>query len=86
MTVDAASILSELLRSQTSDREKSRKYQYQIRDLERNGDQNFRKLITTIDESFIIPLDREDISRLSNHIEKVLNHTRKLPTNSYCSM
>jgi len=78
MTVDAASLLTELMRSQTGDRDKSIKFQFQIRDLEKNGDQNFRKLITSIDESFITPLDREDISRLNNHIEKVLNHTRKV--------
>jgi len=78
MTVDAASLLTELMRSIAGDRDKSRKFQFQIRDLEKNGDQNFRKLITSIDESFITPLDREDISRLNNHIEKVLNHTRKV--------
>lgn len=65
----------------TSNLDKGKLYQSQIRDLEHEGNHLVRKLYVTIDETFVTPLDREDISRISQAIEKIINNTRRIADN-----
>ncbi|MBD0359824.1 MAG: DUF47 domain-containing protein, partial [Nitrososphaeraceae archaeon] len=46
-----------------------------IKDLEHEGDQIAHKLFTLLAQTFVTPLDREDISRLASAIDEVLNYT-----------
>jgi predicted phosphate transport protein (TIGR00153 family) len=46
-----------------------------IRDLEHEGDEITHNLFTIIDRTFITPLDREDISRLTGAIDEILDYT-----------
>lgn len=46
-----------------------------IRDLEHEGDEITHNLFTIIDRTFITPLDREDISRLTSAIDEILDYT-----------
>ncbi|HKG40557.1 MAG TPA: DUF47 family protein [Nitrososphaeraceae archaeon] len=46
-----------------------------IKDLEHEGDQIAHKLFTVLAQTFVTPLDREDISRLATAIDEVLNFT-----------
>jgi len=46
-----------------------------IKDLEHEGDQIAHKLFTILAQTFVTPLDREDISRLATAIDEVLNFT-----------
>jgi|SRR5919202_3109711 predicted phosphate transport protein (TIGR00153 family) len=48
---------------------------YKIKDLEHEGDQIAHKLFTSLSQTFVTPLDREDISRLASAIDEVLNYT-----------
>ncbi len=77
LVVGAASKLLELAKA-TEYVDTVKQYQSQIRNLERDGIQITRKLFNIIDETFVTPLDREDISRLSTFIEKILNHIKKV--------
>ncbi len=45
-----------------------------IRELEHQGDKITHKLFTIIDKTFVTPLDREDISKLTSAIDEVLDH------------
>ncbi|MFZ0510399.1 MAG: DUF47 family protein [Candidatus Nitrosopolaris sp.] len=78
IVVRATSTLIELATTIATNPDKCRQYQSQIRDFERDGDQLNRKLFTILDETFVTPLDREDLSKVSNYIEKILNHTHKV--------
>jgi predicted phosphate transport protein (TIGR00153 family) len=46
-----------------------------IKDLEHEGDQIAHNLFTILAQTFVTPLDREDISRLASAIDEVLNYT-----------
>jgi uncharacterized protein len=46
-----------------------------IKDLEHEGDKIAHKLSTILAQTFVTPLDREDISRLASSIDEVLNYT-----------
>jgi predicted phosphate transport protein (TIGR00153 family) len=46
-----------------------------IKDLEHEGDKIAHKLYTILAQTFVTPLDREDISRLASSIDEVLNYT-----------
>ena len=46
-----------------------------IKDLEHEGDEIAHKLFTILAQTFVTPLDREDISRLAGAIDEVLNYT-----------
>ena len=46
-----------------------------IKDLEHEGDQIAHKLFAILAQTFVTPLDREDISRLASAIDEVLNYT-----------
>ncbi|TLX68860.1 MAG: DUF47 family protein [Thaumarchaeota archaeon] len=45
-----------------------------IKELEHQGDKITHKLFTIIDKTFVTPLDREDISKLTSAIDEVLDY------------
>src|ERR671922_2398019 len=46
-----------------------------IKDLEHEGDKITHDLFTVLSQTFVTPLDREDISRRTSSIDEVLNYT-----------
>jgi uncharacterized protein len=77
----ATATLLELSMTVATNVEESKQHQSEIRDLEREGNQIVRKLFNIVDETFVTPLDREDISRISKAIEKILNNTQRVADN-----
>src|SRR5919202_4428080 len=69
--VKATSSLFELV----TDYEMVAERNMKIKDLEHEGDQIAHKLFTILAHTFVTPLDREDISRLTSSIDEVLNYT-----------
>ena len=69
--VKATSTLMELISNYDSMMEKNSI----IKELEHQGDKITHKLHTIIDKTFVTPLDREDISKLTSAIDEVLDHT-----------
>jgi len=69
--VKAAGALVELIANYENLAEK----QKQIKDFEHEGDQIAHKLFNVLDELFVTPLDREDISRLTSAIDQILDYT-----------
>ena len=47
----------------------------QIKDLEHEGDNITHNLFTTLSQTFVTPLDREDIAGLASAIDEVLDYT-----------
>ena len=69
--VEATSLLTELL----SDYEKSlSENRDKIKDLEVKGDSITHELFTTLSQTFVTPLDREDLSGLTSTIDQVLDY------------
>ena len=69
--VEATSLLIELL----SDYEKSlSENKNKIKDLEVKGDSITHELFTTLSQTFVTPLDREDLSGLTSTIDQVLDY------------
>ncbi len=69
--VEATSLLTELL----SDYEKSlSENKNKIKDLEVKGDSITHELFTTLSQTFVTPLDREDLSGLTSTIDQVLDY------------
>ncbi len=77
----ATATLLDLSMTVSTNLDESKLHQSQIRDFERDGNQLVRKLFTIVDETFVTPLDREDISRISKAIEKILNNTQRVADN-----
>jgi hypothetical protein len=46
-----------------------------IRDLEHEGDRITHDLYTELDKTFVTPLDREDISKLTGAVDEILDYT-----------
>lgn len=46
-----------------------------IKDLEHEGDKITHDLYTIIDKTFVTPLDREDISKLTGAVDEILDYT-----------
>ncbi len=46
-----------------------------IRDLEHNGDRITHDLYTVLDKTFVTPLDREDILKLTSAVDEILDYT-----------
>jgi predicted phosphate transport protein (TIGR00153 family) len=46
-----------------------------IKDLEHQGDEIAHSLFNAVDQTFVTPIDREDISRLTSAIDEVLDYT-----------
>jgi predicted phosphate transport protein (TIGR00153 family) len=69
--VEATSLLTELL----TDYEKSlSENKGKIKDLEVKGDSITHELFTTLSQTFVTPLDREDLSGLTSTIDQVLDY------------
>ncbi|MGZ8890553.1 MAG: DUF47 domain-containing protein [Nitrososphaeraceae archaeon] len=69
--VEATSLLTELL----TDYEKSlSENKDKIKDLEVIGDSITHELFTTLSQTFVTPLDREDLSGLTSTIDQVLDY------------
>jgi predicted phosphate transport protein (TIGR00153 family) len=69
--VEATSLLIEFL----SDYEKSHsENKDKIKDLEVKGDSITHELFTTLSQTFVTPLDREDLSGLTSTIDQVLDY------------
>ena len=66
----ATSALVELVTEYDNILEKNSK----IKELEHHGDKITHRLHTIIDKTFVTPLDREDISRLTSAIDEVLDY------------
>jgi uncharacterized protein Yka (UPF0111/DUF47 family) len=50
-------------------------YLSKISDMEHEGDEFVDKLFSIIDQSFVTPLDREDISKLTSSLNEILDYT-----------
>jgi uncharacterized protein len=50
-------------------------YLSRISDMEHEGDEFVHKLFSIIDQSFVTPLDREDISKLTSSLDEILDYT-----------
>jgi predicted phosphate transport protein (TIGR00153 family) len=46
-----------------------------IKDLEHEGDRITHELYTILDKTFVTPLDREDISKLTGAVDEILDYT-----------
>ena len=68
--VRATSSLVELLTHYDAVTERKSK----IKDLEHEGDRITHELFTITSQTFVTPLDREDISRLTTSIDEVVNY------------
>ncbi len=51
-------------------------YLSKITDMEHEGDEIAHKLFNIIDQTFVTPIDREDISRLTSSIDEILDYTQ----------
>ena len=69
--VKATSVLAESISNYSTLKEKNSI----LKELEHEGDQFTHKVFTTIDKTFITPLDKEDISELTSTIDQVLDAT-----------
>ena len=69
-TVEAATLLQELLRAEASRRNA---IVDQIKRLEHQADQVTHDVVTRLDRVFITPLDREDIYRLAQELDTVVD-------------
>ena len=69
-TVEAATLLQELLRAETARRTA---IVDQIKRLEHQADQVTHEVVTRLDRVFITPLDREDIHLLASRLDDVID-------------
>ena len=69
--VKATSVLAESISNYSTLKEKNSI----LKELEHEGDQFTHRVFTTIDKTFITPLDKEDISELTSTIDQVLDAT-----------
>src|SRR6476646_11014225 len=67
--VKATSVLAESISNYSTLKEKNSI----LKELEHEGDQFTHKVFTTIDKTFVTPLDKEDISELTSTIDQVLD-------------
>jgi uncharacterized protein len=51
-------------------------YLSKITDMEHEGDEIAHKVFNIIDQTFVTPIDREDISRLTSSIDEILDYTQ----------
>ena len=69
--VKATSALAELISNFDNIQERKAA----IRELEHEGDRITHDLYTIIDKTFVTPLDREDISKLTGSVDEILDYT-----------
>jgi len=53
-----------------------------ITDMEHEGDEFVHKLFSIIDQTFVTPIDREDISKLTSSLDEILDYTQVPLTDS----
>jgi len=70
--VKATSTLLELITKY----EKVTEYNSKISNMEHEGDEIAHKLFNIIDQTFVTPIDREDISKLTSAIDEILDSTQ----------
>jgi hypothetical protein len=70
IVLDASSTLANCLRNGSETGEAARK----VRDLERKGDEELRKIYRLLHQSFITPIDPEDIQRIASLSDHILDH------------
>jgi len=51
-------------------------YLSKITDMEHEGDEIAHKLFNIIDQTFVTPIDREDISKLASSMDEILDYTQ----------
>ena len=51
-------------------------YLSKITDMEHEGDEIAHKLFNIIDQTFVTPIDREDISKLTSSMDQILDYTQ----------
>ena len=51
-------------------------YLSKITDMEHEGDEIAHKLFNIIDQTFVTPIDREDISKLTSSMDEILDYTQ----------
>ena len=51
-------------------------YLSKITDMEHEGDEIAHKLFNIIDQTFVTPIDREDISKLTSSMDEILDSTQ----------
>ena|SRR5436309_1344544 len=51
-------------------------YLSKITDMEHEGDEFVHKLFSIIDQTFVTPIDREDISKLTSSLDEILDYTQ----------
>jgi predicted phosphate transport protein (TIGR00153 family) len=69
--VKAISMLVELMTKY----ENVTEYLSKITDMEHKGDEFAHKLFSIIDQTFVTPIDREDISKLTSSLDQILDYT-----------
>ncbi len=72
-TTSLVEMISESKEENTNEEKVSR-----IKDLEHDGDSITHNLFTTLLQTFVTPLDREDISGLASAIDEVLDYTYEI--------
>ena len=72
-TTSLVEMISESKEENTNEEKVSR-----IKDLEHDGDRITHNLFTTLLQTFVTPLDREDISGLASAIDEVLDYTYEI--------
>jgi uncharacterized protein len=72
--VKATAVLVEII-SESEDKNINNEKICQIRDLEHDGDNMTHNLFIVLTQTFVTPLDREDISGLASAIDEVLDYT-----------
>jgi predicted phosphate transport protein (TIGR00153 family) len=75
--VKATTSLVEMI-SESKEENTNREKVAQIKDLEHEGDSITHNLFTTLLQTFVTPLDREDISGLASAIDEVLDYTYEI--------
>jgi len=70
--VKATSTLVELMTKY----ENVTEYLSKITDMEHEGDEFVHKLFSIIDQTFVTPIDREDISKLTSSLDEILDYTQ----------
>src|SRR5438876_536232 len=70
--VKATSTLLELITKY----ENVTEYNFKISNMEHEGDEIAHKLFNIIDQTFVTPIDREDISKLTSSMDEILDSTQ----------
>jgi len=73
LNLEGAKVLTEMLASATDLEGKARK----LKDIEHRADENTHGIFSALNQSFVTPLDREDISELASALDDVIDWTEE---------